>query len=156
MLTPRSDWRWLTLARGWLLGFVLLSHAMLAQHGPGWRNFRAEGLGDTIVTAISFSPRSNVWVRTAESEGLSMLDGFSVTNLPAPVNGSVRVYENRSRQLWSLSLRGLQEFSKGQWVTHPIEDVRRAMQDDGLRHLRQTSLLLTEHGIAWRSRRKCS
>ena len=146
MLTLRSNWQRLILGPGWPGLLLLLSTLLLqAQHGPGWRNFRAEGLGDSIVTAISFSPRSNVWVRTAESDGLAMLDGFSVTNLPAPNNGSVRVYENRSRQLWSLSPRGLLEFSKGQWLTHPIEDVRRAMQDDGLRYLRQTSLLLTEH-----------
>jgi signal transduction histidine kinase/ligand-binding sensor domain-containing protein len=129
----------------WLLGLVAAGSAALAQRASPWRVYRAaDGLRESLTTAVTVSPRGNVWVKHGEVGVISMLDGYTVRQVPAPPEYSYRVYESRAGKVWSLYNQGLLEFLNGQWFRYPIKEVQAEYEANPLRMIRQVPLLPAE------------
>jgi len=144
LLTARWPWR-PRFARRIFVAYLLLAlcRGQVLAETPG--NVRvytlADGLRDSLVTAVTVSPRANVWLKHGELSEISWLDGYSVNNLPSPGGGSYRIHESRSAQLWSIYSAGLQEYQGGQWIRYPIPEIRAEFQTNVLRQVRQLPLV---------------
>jgi signal transduction histidine kinase len=89
-----------------------------------WRSYRAtDGLSESLTTAITVSPRGNLWVKHGEVDAVSQLDGYLVRHIPSPGARLQRVYESRAGKIWSVYPDGLLELLNDQWVRHPLRDV---------------------------------
>jgi len=115
---PRGGTRGL----GWcLLAGMLLSGAGRAQSVSEWRVYRqADGLAESLTTAITISPRGDVWVKHGEVEAVSWLNGYTVQHIPPPGGRNAHVYESRAGKIWSLNEDGLLEFTNDRWIGYPV------------------------------------
>jgi signal transduction histidine kinase len=137
-LKGRRAERWLWLAVLWFL----VPAGISAERPSNWRIFRAgDGLRDSHATAVTLSPRGNVWVKHGDVDEISVLDGYGVSTFPSPGTNSYRVYESQSRQLWSLYDEGVMLYDGKKWIAHPIPEIRAEIQDDPLRRVRQIPLV---------------
>jgi signal transduction histidine kinase len=118
-----------------------------AQRGIDWRIYKAaDGLSESYCSALSFSPRGNLYVKHGDSEACSVLDGYDVRRLPSPAGGAnFRIYEGRTNQLWALYPAGIQEFHDGKWFTYEIPQMKLEKQADPLRS-RPISLVPIKRG----------
>lgn len=145
-LNARQKW-WRRFARHWVNAFVISSGLIFlataqAEKAARWRVFRAgDGLKDSHVDAITSSPRGNIWMKHADSDEISYYDGYAINTLPSPGKDYFRIYESRTRQLWSLYTNGLVIFNGSQWVRHPIPEIGSEFQADLLRQVRQIPLI---------------
>src|SRR5262249_22635602 len=115
---------------------------LLAQRTGNWRIYRsADGLRDSLTTALTVSPRGRIVAKHGEADQLSILDGYEVTNVPSPGGGNYRVYENRTGQLWAIHPEGVQELRDGGWMLFPIKEIQAEYQSNLLRKVRQIPLL---------------
>lgn len=109
----------------WAVGAL----GLLAQIGPAqvaspWRAFKvADGLPDAACNSVTVAPHGTVLVRHLLVPFVTRLDGYTISNFPAPPTRSGRVYETRAGQLWTASTNGLYEFRGGQWLLHPLPGV---------------------------------
>jgi len=116
-----------------------------AERGGSWRVYKAaDGLRESLTTAVTVSPRGNVWVKHGEVDAISLLDGYSVVQTPAPGERNYRVSESRAGKIWSVYDQGLIEFQGDRWERYPILEVRREHESNPLRQLRQIPLLPAE------------
>jgi signal transduction histidine kinase len=116
-----------------------------AQKASNWRVYKAaDGLRESLTTAVTASPRGNLWVKHGEIDAISVLDGYTVRHLPAPAEYNYRVYESPAGKVWSVGSQGLLEFVAEQWLRYPIEEVRLEHEASLLRQLRQTPILPAE------------
>ncbi|MBU6399701.1 MAG: hypothetical protein KGS61_05235 [Verrucomicrobia bacterium] len=120
-----------------------------AQRSWNWRVYTAaDGLPQSYATTVTGSPRGGVWVKYSEADAISSLTGY--TNLTEAYTASMlernyRVYESRSRQIWTLDTEGIQEFRGGQWIKHPIAEIQAEFQTGGvMRQLRPIPLVPAE------------
>ena len=115
---PRGGTRGL----GWcLLAGMLLSGPGRAQSVSEWRVYRqADGLAESLTTAITISPRGDVWVKHGEVEAVSWLNGYTVQHIPPPGGRNAHVYESRAGKIWSLNEDGLLEFTNDRWIGYPV------------------------------------
>jgi len=122
-----------------------LSNARGSEREANWRIYRAaDGLRESLTTAITISPHAdheNVWVKHGEVDSISVLDGYTIHQVPAPGERNYRVYESRAGKIWSIYDQGLLEFVGEQWLRYPIPEVRREIDANPLRQLRQTTLV---------------
>src|SRR5437867_2107301 len=82
---------------------IVSAEVLQAQRTGNWRVYRsADGLKESLTTAVTASPRGTIIVSHGTSDSISLLDGYSVVTLPAPGGGNIRVYENRTGQLWAI------------------------------------------------------
>ena len=94
--------------KGWLPLFIAALMASVpsaeAQRGSNWRVYKAaDGLPETLATAISLGPRGHIWVRHPNVEWIGRLDGYDVAAIPAPNLGNSRIYEGASGEIWTSS-----------------------------------------------------
>jgi len=109
--------------------FLLVGAILLTLPGKSWGqrawNWRvyalADGLAESACVSITVTPQGKVVARHL-NQSISELDGYTVTNLPAPDAGNSRVYESPGGQLWSSTSAGLQELRDGRWVFHPMTE----------------------------------
>ena len=103
--------------------FVWL-HVSWAQQGPEWRAYKmSDGLPQTACTAVSVTPQGNVLVNHRRANRISELDGYGVTNHPAPVRSIGRIEASPSGQLWAVAPEGLQELRDGKWLVHRVPQI---------------------------------
>lgn len=105
----------------------------------------AQGLSDSYATAITWSPRGNVWVKHRETDEISVLDGYNVQTLSSPGRDNYRVYESRTGQVWSLYPDGLAQYIANQWFHYFVREIRTEIQSHPLRRVRQIPLVPAEH-----------
>ncbi|RME91819.1 MAG: hypothetical protein D6766_11185, partial [Verrucomicrobia bacterium] len=135
--------RALGLALAWSLPWA---PGRLAAQGSGeiWRVWSAEnGLAESLVRAVTVSPRGAVWARHGEVDAISLLEGFVVQRIPSPGGPSRRVYQSRAGMIWTTDNAGLLQLVEDQWRRHPLEAFRRAMDRFSLRNIRQPPILPT-------------
>ncbi|MBM3831890.1 MAG: hypothetical protein FJ403_01190 [Verrucomicrobia bacterium] len=113
---------------------------------PHYRIFRAsEGLRDSHVSAVTASPRGNVWVNhwhiNANVSEISVFDGYSIRSLPSPGTNSYRVYESAAGQLWSVYQDGLLLHDRNTWVHHQVSEIRADITNNVMRQVRQIPLI---------------
>ncbi len=117
----------------------------MADRASNWRMFKAaDGLHETHTTFLSSSPRGNLWVRHDDPTQVSVYDGYKIHGIPGPGPDKFRIYESRSGQLWSLYASGLVVYMGGQWVEHPVPEIRSRLGPDPLRQRREIPLLPAE------------
>ena len=118
-----------------------------ADNPSNWQVYKtSDGLPDSYTTSVTVSPRTNVWTRHGEgTKWVSVLDGYSVTNLPAPGGSGIpRVYESHSGQIWSVSAEGLLEYRGGHWSARAVDEIRRENAVTLMRQVRPIPLLPAE------------
>ncbi len=142
----RSVCRWLLP----LLGAALvLTHSGRAQTAPNWRVYRAaDGLRESLCTAVTISPRGNVWIKHGDVDAVSWVDGYAVGTVPAGGSGNFRVHDNRTGQLWSYCNAGLTSFQGGKWAEYAVPEIQIEAATNLFRLIRQTTLLPTERNRA--------
>lgn len=134
---------WLGLA--WVT--IILAVRVGAEEQANWRLFRtSDGLRDSAVSAVTVSPRGNVWAKHSDVNEISVLDGYEFHAIPSPGRDNYRIYESQTGQLWSLYAGGIIVFEGGQWVRHPVAEIRAEVQADPLRQIRQIPLLPVQQG----------
>jgi hypothetical protein len=121
-----------------LVGLCLLvAGTVRGEQRANWRLFRtADGLRGSSVSAVSVSPRGNVWAKHSDVGEISILDGYTVYSVPSPGRDYYRIYESQTGQLWSLYSEGLLLYESGQWVQHPIAQIRDEVQAYPVRQIR--------------------
>jgi signal transduction histidine kinase len=120
-----------------------------ADRVANWRMFQAgDGMRESYSSAVTVSPRGNVWVKHGQAGEISVLDGYDIHNLASPGQNSYRVYESRTGQLWSLFEEGLVVYDGAQWVRHPLAEIRAELLLGGRPQLRQIPLLPQERDHA--------
>ncbi|MFN7139397.1 MAG: hypothetical protein ACK4UN_08670 [Limisphaerales bacterium] len=135
------------------LSCAILFIALLAvssaqgQRSSNWRVFKAgDGLAESFVTSVSFSQRTNVWVKHFEADKITLLDGYRTKSMAAPDRGAFRIHESRSGQIWASHAEGLQEFKGGTWVQYPVREIRQEYQTNATRMARGLPLVPLRQG----------
>lgn len=126
---------------------VLLAGGASAQtpSSADWRVYKAaDGLTESITTAMTVTPRGNLWVKHGEVDAVSFLDGYGIRHIPAPGERDYRIYESRAGRIWSVYTHGLMEFANDEWIRHPIADVHLEGESSLARSIRQIPLLPAE------------
>jgi hypothetical protein len=117
-----------TALQRWFL-FPALALLVLAQNGQGqssvhWSFFKvADGLSEQVFTAISLTPQGKLIAANANDPLASELDGYSVSNFPAPPGFIGGIRESPGGQRWALAANGLLEFKDGAWLLHPVPEM---------------------------------
>jgi len=124
------------LEEGWLIR---------AQRVSEWRVYRAaDGLTESLTTAVTISPRGNVWVKHGEVDAVSYLDGYNVHHIPAPSEPNYRVYQSAAGRIWSIYAEGLLEYVDSRWQRYPIKELRWEVGMSPTRAIRPTPILPAE------------
>ncbi len=143
---PRRDWgavRGLVLF--WCVMILGAVPVMIAQKASEWRVYRAaDGLTESLTTAVTISPRGNLLVKHGEVDAVSYLDGYSVRQIPAPAEPNYRVYQSAAGRIWSIYAQGVLEYIEPKWVSHQIRELRWDVDTNPLRAIRPTPLLPAE------------
>lgn len=135
----RLDHSWLCarsrLEQG-LLGLLLSIVVARGFEGPSWRQLQTFEKGQSsFATAISLSPRGNLWV-TRSVALVSKWNGFDLESIPHPGGlGNQRIYESRSGQIWAVVREGLAEYQTDGWTVHPVSDISSAFFKDITRRI---------------------
>ncbi|MHC1767613.1 MAG: hypothetical protein AB9869_25600 [Verrucomicrobiia bacterium] len=104
----------------------------------------ADGLHESNPIFVSISPRGNLWVRHDDPTRISVYDGYRIHGVPGPGPDKFRISESRSGQLWSLYASGLVAYTSGQWVEHPVPEIRARLGGDPAGQRRDVPLLPAE------------
>lgn len=133
-------------ANGWMfiLGCLLMSFPS-AGHGAvesyQWRVFKAiDGLKESASQSVTISPLERVWIGHSHSDFFSVYNGYDASSIPAPEGRALKVYENRSGQVWTTYSGGLQDYSGKEWTQYAIPEIRSEMASNILQQLRLTVL----------------
>jgi signal transduction histidine kinase/ligand-binding sensor domain-containing protein len=130
---------------GLVLCWVTVSESEGAQSSSNWRVFRAtDGMADSYTTAVTLSPRGNIWVRHGEADKVTLWNGYIFSTIPAPDKNNYRIYESRSGQLWALHNQGLWVYDGNQWAHHVIPEITAEFRGDPLRQVREIALVPAE------------
>jgi signal transduction histidine kinase len=116
--------------------FIIFASALVAlvENGLGqdavhWSFYRtANGLAGPSYSAVSFTPQGKLIACNSYPPVVSELDGYSVSNFPAPTGFIGRVCESPGGQLWALAPEKLLEFKNGDWLSRPGLGVSGALQ----------------------------
>ncbi len=110
------------------------------QRAPNFRVFKAaDGLYDSMATAITVSSNGNVWIRHGSAPQMTRFDGYGFMRIPAP-EGLGRIYEDATGTLWAGYPEGLQQYENGQWLKHPIPEVASQFRTNLLGRIRSAPL----------------
>ncbi|MEO8427239.1 MAG: ATP-binding protein [Verrucomicrobiota bacterium] len=131
-----------------IYGFVFLALVLIwtlplqAQQSYSWRVYNAsDGLKESFATAVTIGPKGTVWVKHSETDAISALDGYSVSNIVASASGAHQIHESRYGQIWAIYTDGVQEYREGQWIKYPVAEIRAENQTNLLRRVRPIPLL---------------
>ncbi|MEW6233864.1 MAG: histidine kinase [Candidatus Omnitrophota bacterium] len=117
---------------GCLCVFCALSAAAdyWRQNPPHWRFWQAvDGLGESCSNSVFIGPSGRVWVNHGHIDRMSVLDGYSVENIPSPGVGA-HVYVSASGEIWSIYKNGFKKYiyhnqlTDGKWIEYPVEDIQ--------------------------------
>jgi signal transduction histidine kinase len=119
--------------RGWLTALAVagtLSNWAFGQGSSNWRVYKvADGLPESTCISVTLGPHGKMLVRHLGVSSVSVLDGYGVTVIPGPEDGSNgRGYEGPGGRLWTVAREGLQEFTGDRWVLHPVPEISAALK----------------------------
>jgi signal transduction histidine kinase/ligand-binding sensor domain-containing protein len=94
-----------------------------------WRFWTAEdGLGESYSRKISIASSGRVWVRHGAVPGMSVLDGYSVSQIPEPRTSATidwsrlaGIYEDRGGNPWTVENHGLIRYDGVRWIIEARE-----------------------------------
>src|SRR5260370_20848333 len=96
----------------------------LSQHHMPWRFWTAtDGLRESYSRSISLGATGRVWVRHGAAGGVSVLDGYSVTQVPEPRGAGIDIdwsrfagiHEDRAGIAWTVENRALMRYDGARW-----------------------------------------
>jgi signal transduction histidine kinase len=92
-----------------------------------WSTYKlADGLAEPVLNSISFSPQGRLIATSRGASQANELDGYSVSNFPAPAHYTGRISESPGGQRWALTPGGLMEMRDGTWQLHPVPEIAAA------------------------------
>lgn len=108
---------------------VCLCSPAFSQVRTDWRFWTAsDGLAESYSRSISIGAGGRVWVRHGAVSSLSILDGYTVTQVPEPRAGAnidwghvSGIYEDRSGKAWTVENRTLTRFDGVRWAVEAVE-----------------------------------
>ena len=108
-----------------VVGLALVLGGMArAQSSSNWRVYRTvDGLSESACLSVTFSRPGRVLTRHYNVSAIDELDGYSVTNFPAPEGANGRFYGSPGGQVWTVVPEGLQEWRDNRWVFHPVPEI---------------------------------
>lgn len=122
--------------RGWraiLLAWLVLGCQFAwAQKVSNWRVYRMiDGLAEPACASVTVGPHGKVLTRHVTKPSITLLDGYSVTRLPAPDTPAQRAYQSPAGQLWAAGPSGLLELRDESWVPHFLPEFAARQRDAG-------------------------
>ncbi|MBC8096631.1 MAG: hypothetical protein H7Y43_12550 [Akkermansiaceae bacterium] len=112
--------------------FLTLAQTVFTQPAPAWRVYQvADGLPENACASVTIGLSGNVIVRHANTNLLTVLNGYDLTILPAPMTTQRRIHESPGGQLWAAASSGLLEFQEGNWVSHPVAEIEEHFKAGG-------------------------
>lgn len=94
------------------------------QKGSNWRVYRVtDGLPESACVSVTVSALGKVVARHYNLPLLTVLDGYEVSEIPAPEMVQSRAYQSPGGQLWSVVPGGLQEYRDGNWAFYPVPEI---------------------------------
>ncbi len=134
-----------TAGRAGRWAVAALAGLALASRADQWRLYKAaDGLSESLSTAVTVSPRGNVWVKHGEVNAISMLDGYTIQHIPTPVERIYRVYQSRAGRIWAVYDEGLLGFVGNEWVAYPLTNHLTQAESNQLRAGRSPAILPAE------------
>ena len=131
--------------RTWHWALATLVGLAVAGRTDQWRLYKAaDGLSESLSTAVTVSPRGSVWVKHGEVNAISMLDGYLIQHIPTPVQRIYRVYQSRAGRVWAVYDDGLLGFVGNEWVAYPLTNRLTAAELNQLRAGRSPTLFPAE------------
>jgi signal transduction histidine kinase len=115
----------------WFIIFVSVLVALtengLGQGAVRWSFYKtANGLAGQAYNSVSFTPQGKLVAANSNPPLVSELDGYFVSNSPAPAGFIGRIGESPGGQLWALAPTELLEFKNGVWLQHPVPRISEA------------------------------
>ncbi|MBL8211663.1 MAG: response regulator [Bryobacterales bacterium] len=107
---------------------LLLLVAVSMRGQVGWRFWTvADGMAESYTQSLASGADGSVWVRHGSVRAMSVLDGYSVRQIPEPRNAAevnwlliARVYSDLPVQAWTVEDRVLKQWTGGEWIAHPL------------------------------------
>jgi signal transduction histidine kinase len=98
--------------------FCLAATAEGASSSPLWRYWdREDGFSETGAESIAEGPHNTIWVKHGGMISMSMLDGYSVNQVPDPQ------VERRVYGTWGATSEGIIHYQNGRWALHPYRSL---------------------------------
>jgi signal transduction histidine kinase len=94
------------------------------QNAAHWSSFKmADGLSEPVFNTVTVTPQGQVIATSPGAPLAANLDGYSVSNFPAPPGNLGRIVEGFGGQRWALATGGLAEFEDGHWKVHFVPEL---------------------------------
>ncbi len=133
------------IAGGLAVGFLLARAPGAEPPTAHWRVYRAaDGLAESLCTAVTASPRGMVWITHGEVGALSGLDGYTVQRVPTPPERITRVHQSRAGRLWALYPEGVLGLIGEEWTRYPLTRHLTAAELNQLRAGRPPAIVTAE------------
>ena len=121
-----------TTSKRWLIIFavamVTVAPACRGQSALHWSTYKtADGLSTPTFDTISFTPQGGLIATRFNASLAFALDGYSVSNFPAPAECVGRICESPGGQRWTLVPNGLMELKNGTWLLHSVPEIEAAI-----------------------------
>ncbi len=131
--------------RRWCGALAALVGLAVTGAADQWRLYKAaDGLSESLSTAVTVSPRGTVWVKHGEVNAISMLDGYVIQHIPTPAERIYRVYQSRAGRVWAVYENGLLGFVDNEWVAYPLTNWLTVTEWNQLRAGRSPGILPAE------------
>ncbi len=130
----------------WLLfgAFLTLTSTCSGQRGSAWRVYKAaDGLPETLTTAVTIGPHGHLWVRHSAVEWVGWLDGYEIKAIPSPSVGNSRVYERPHRPALDFQCRRPRSIQKAdtEWLQYPSPEITAEFHKNNLSAVRPLPLV---------------
>src|ERR1700728_3967707 len=121
-MTPK---RWFII---FAVATATLTESSRGQSATHWSSYKtADGLSESAITSISFTPRGNLIASSLKAPLEWELDGYSVSNFPAPAGSVGRICESPGGPRWVMGPEGLMELKNETWRLHPVPEIVTAL-----------------------------
>jgi len=128
-------------------GLLAVAEIAFAQTSSKWRVHRAlDGLAESACLSVTYTRPGRVLTRHFNLPVLDELDGYSVTNHPAPEGANGRFYGFSSGQVWTAVPEGLQEWRDGRWELHAVPEIAAEYYQGMFKVIDPVPLVPVRHG----------
>jgi signal transduction histidine kinase len=115
--------------RFWLLMALAMPAATVrGQTALRWTCYRmADGLSEPGFNSVALTPQGRVIATSPKAALAAELDGYSVSNFPAPAGNRGRICASPAGQRWAVASQGLLELKDDGWRLHPVPEIAAAL-----------------------------
>ena len=103
------------------------SAAVWGQDALHWSSYKmADGLTEPGFNAAGFTPQGKLIATSLTAPLAAELDGYTVSNFPAPAGNLGRICASPAGQRWAMVPQGLMEYKDHVWQLHPVPEIAAA------------------------------